>query len=161
MKLRPLLHLDLRREKVYRHYYCELERWWELSEQAEVDWRQQRSRIDKNVAPGAMRQDLGDGVLCSEAARLLDEGHTWWFRTTERECDDAEEHPHQDPERKHLISKHGVVVVIVPAKRENLLVTAFRPDPLTPDAPDFVRSAHAYVKRCAVRRAHRRTSYWK
>lgn len=161
MKLRPLLHLDLRREKVYRHYYREIERWWELSAQPEADWREQRSRIDGKIAPGAGREQMRDGVLCREAALVLDDGHTRWFRTTERECDDAVEHPHPAPQRKHLISKHGVVVVIVPAQPENILVTAFRPDPLTPEAPDYVRSAHAYVKRCAIRRAHRRTSYQK
>lgn len=161
MRLRPLLHLDLRREKVYRHYYRELERWWELSAQPEADWREKRSLIDGSVAPGAVREDLRDEVLGRDAARVLDDGHTHWFRATERECDDAEEYAHPDPTRKHLVSKHGVVVVIVPANPENILVTAFRPDPLTPDVSDFLRSAHAYVKRCAIRRAHRRTSYQK
>lgn len=160
MKLRPLLHLDLRREKVYRHYYREIERWWEFSGQPETDWREQRSRLDGNVAPGAMREDLREGLVCRDAARVLEDGHTRWFRTTERECEGASEHPHPNPERKHLIGKHGVVVVIVPTERENILVTAFRPDPLVPDAPDFVQAAHTYV-RCANRRVRRRTSYQK
>ena len=43
----------------------------------------------------------------------------------------------------------------------SILVTAFRPDPITPDTPGFVRAAQSYVKRCAIRRAHRRTSYQK
>ncbi len=161
MKLRPLQRLALRREKVLKHYYREVERWWELSEQPESDWREQCSQLRESIHRGAAREEPTDGIVCREAARVLDDGHTRWFGTTERECDDATEYPHQDPRRRHLISEHGVVVVIVPRPTENILVTAFRPDPITPDTAGFVRAAQSYVKRCAIRRVHRRTSYQK
>lgn len=160
MKLRPLAHLDLRREKAFKHYYGAHERWWELSKQPEADWRQDRSCLDDKVAPAAEREDLRDGIVCNEAARVLDDGHARWFRTTERECDGAEERRHPEPGRKYLISQHGVVVVVVPTQQENILVTAFRPDPLTPEGHDF-GGACAYLKRFAIRRAQRRTSYKK
>ena len=161
MKLRPLQHLALRREKVLKHYYREVERWWQLSEQPESDWREQCVQIDGKIDRGAAQERLKDGIVCRVVARVLDDGHTRWFGTTERACDDATEYPHPDPTRRHLISEHGVVVVIVPRPVENILVTAFRPDPITPDTAGFVRAAQLYVKRCAIRRAHRRTSYQK
>ena len=161
MKLRPLQHLALRRKKVLKHYYCELERWWELSAQPESDWREQCVQIDGKIDRGAEQEHLKDGIICRDAARVLDDGHTRWFGTTERECDDATEYPHPEPKKKFFISRHGVVVVIVPKRTENILVTAFRPDPIIPDTPGFVRAALSYVTRCAHRRAHRRTSYQK
>lgn len=161
MKLQPLQNLALRREKVLKHYFREVERWWELSAHPEGDWRAQCLQLDGKIARGAVKGELKDGIVCRESARILDDGHTRWFGTTERECDVATEYPHPDPKKMFFISQHGVVVVIVPKPLDNILVTAFRPDPITPDTPSFVQAAESYVKRCAIRRAHRRTSYQK
>lgn len=160
MKLQPLKYADLRREKALKHYYAAHERWWEISAQPEVDWRKQCAQLDGKVPSSAVRAELRDGVVCSEAARVLDDGHARWFRTTERECDEASEHPHHKPERRYLVSVHGVVVIIVLAEPKNILVSAFRPDPLTPEGRDC-GGAFDYVKRCARRRAQRRTIYEK
>lgn len=159
MRLRPLPRLDLRRKKALDHYFDEIERWWELSEQPRDAWRNERSSLDASRVGRPGRADLRDGYVSATAAAILDAGHARWFRTTEKECDDAEEHPHEaSPDRRYLVSAHGVVAVVADTKPMPSLVTAFRPDPLDPDEPDFTAAAHNYVRRCAVRRVYRRTS---
>lgn len=160
MKLRPLSHLDLRRKKALEHYFHDLERWWELSDQPLADWCDQRVRLDAGQLVGRIdRAELGDGRIHPVMGEVLDDGHARWFRTTEGECDHAELHRHPLPSRQFLISANGVVVVVAEMERDPSLVTAFRPDPVAPEGTDFLGAARNYVKRAADRRTHRRASY--
>lgn len=159
MKLRPLVYQDLRRKKTLDHYYSLIERWWELSGQPVADWRHHRSGLDAVALDGAAREKLANGIVDFRAAQILDQGHDHWFRTTERECDDADEYPHEDPLRLLLVSRHGVIIVLIRGGRVQGLITAFRPDRVEPENPDFPSAAQAYVHRYAVRRAQRRTSF--
>jgi len=159
MKLIPLPSPELRRKKTLGHYYRPLERWWELSTQPQEVWSQHRQRLNLVSLDSSQRERFHDGVLDSGIAQILDAGHMHWFTTTERECDHAAEHPHPVPARRFLLSQHGVIVVLVTDHRGNSLITAFRPDSVNPDNPDYPAAARSYVRRAAERRIHNRTSY--
>lgn len=159
MKLVPLPSPDLRRKKTLGHYYRPAERWWELSTQPRELWSQHRQCLNLVSVDSSQRESFRDGVLDAGIAQILDAGHMYWFTITERECDHATEHPHPAPPRRFLISQHGVIVVLATDRHANRLITAFRPDSVNPDNPDFPAAARSYVRRAAERRIHFRTSY--
>lgn len=160
--LRPLPHLDARRQKIALHYFRPVEAWWEVSEQAREEWSADHRLLDEG---GALRAggwlEVDDRPALAEG---LDRAHGFWFTVARQTFETGEAYVHRDPVKRFYVGNAGVLAVVAAPDEAPRLVTSFRPDP--PIAGNSVgdRATRAYlgslgaVRRAAVRRIVRGAS---
>lgn len=160
--MKPLRHIDRRREKVARHYFNPREAWWEVSDHAREEWSSDHRLLDEAGALGS--GGWMDVDRSPAAARTLDRAHDRWFATAERAFATGEQHLHEEPAKRYYIGEAGVLAVIAQPDDGPRLVTSFRPTPPIAGNPVGASATRAYLKRAgaferaAVRRVVRGAS---